>query len=196
MTDFPTIETERLLLKYVTNDHVNEVFHHFAGDAVNKYVDFEPAENIADAEEIIHWGQNLFKNGKGILWGLFNKADDAFMGQINYVNKASANFTGDTHRAEIGFDLSPRFWGNGYMTEAMKRTISYIFNDYQPNIKRIEAIINTRNHRAEKLVKQIGFKKDGVLRGYVEWKTELWDMSIFSLLKTEWQPDNRDYSKP
>ena len=186
MIDFPTIETERLVLKYVTNDHVNEVFDHFASEAVNKYVDFEPAEKVSDAEEIINWGQTLFMNGNGILWGLFNKADDAFMGQINYVNKASANFTGDTHRTEIGFDLSPRFWGNGYMTEAMKRTISYIFNDYQPNIKRIEAIINTRNHRAQKLVKQIGFKKDGVLRGYVEWQNELWDMSIFSLLKNEW----------
>jgi ribosomal-protein-alanine N-acetyltransferase len=66
MLDFPIIETKRLVLKNVTNAHVNEVFHHFSNDAVHEFVDFEPAKNISDAEDIINWGQRIYKNRVGI----------------------------------------------------------------------------------------------------------------------------------
>jgi ribosomal-protein-alanine N-acetyltransferase len=186
MKDFPVIETERLVLKYVTSNQVDEVFQHFANEKVNKYVDFDAAENIADAQEIIDWGTGLYMNNKGIFWGIFSKTDDIFMGQVNFANRSSNNFTDIIHRSEIGFDLSPQFWGNGYMTEAMNSAISWIFNSYKIQIKRIEAIINTKNRKAEELVIRVGFQKEGILRDYVVWNNELWDMSLFSLLKKEW----------
>ena len=186
MENFPVIEAERLVLKNVTEDHVNEVFRHFASEEVNEFVDFDAAQNIADAQEIINWGRRLYKNNAGILWGIFSKTDDVFMGQVNFANRASDNFTRLVHRTEIGLDLSPQFWGNGYMTEAMKSSISWIFNSYVIKIKRIEAIINTKNYRAQKLVSKVGFAKEGVLRDYVIYNNELWDMSLFSLLKREW----------
>ena len=186
MENFPVIETERLVLKNVTDDHVNEVFRHFASEEVNEFVDFDTAQSIADAQEIIDWSRRLYKNNAGILWGIFSKADDVFMGQVNFANRASDNFTRVVHRTEIGFDLSPQYWGNGYMTEAIKSSISWIFNSYNINIKRIEAIINTKNYSAEKLVSKVGFTKEGVLRGYVVYDNELWDMSMFSLLKQDW----------
>lgn len=187
MEDFPVIETEKLELKKVTKNHVNQVFQHFANGEVNKYVDFDPAEDIADAQEIIDWGLGLYMNNNGILWGIFDKANGNFMGQVNFANRISNNFTMIVHRTEIGFDLSPQYWGNGYMTEALNHSISWIFNSYRIGIKRIEAIINTKNQRAKKLVSKIGFKEEAVLRDYVVWKDELWDMSLFSLLKREWR---------
>ncbi|MFH1313633.1 MAG: GNAT family protein [Candidatus Eisenbacteria bacterium] len=187
MEDFPVIETERLVLKQMTVSHLDSVFQHFADEEVNRYVDFDPVESIADAQEIIDWGISLYMNNNGILWGIFNKESGRFLGQVNFVNRASGNFTGNVHRAEIGFDLSPQYWRNGYMTEAIISSISWIFDTYKIGIRRIEAIINKNNQRAKTLVLNVGFTEEAVLREYVQWKDEFWDMSLFSLLKHEWE---------
>lgn len=186
MDSFPVLETERLILKNVTVNHLNEVFQHFASEEVNRFVDFDMAKTIDDAKEIVDWGYEIYSKNNGILWGIFKKADDIFMGQINFANRASDNFTGIIHRTEIGFDLSPQYWGNGYMTEAMNSAISWIFKSYKIGIERIEAIININNHKAEKLASKVGFTKEGVLRDYVVYNDQRWDMSMFSLLKKEW----------
>jgi ribosomal-protein-alanine N-acetyltransferase len=186
MDYFPEIETARLELRKLTTEHVAFVFQHFAFEEVNKYVDFDAAESVEDAREIIDWGLSLYKENHGILWGIFRKKDGQFIGQVNYVHRVSDNFTNHVHRVEVGFDLSPGYWGQGYMQEAMIKTISWIFNAYKVKINRIEAIINVENQRAKKLVSNIGFTEEGVLREYVKWKNEFWDMSLYSLIKKDW----------
>ena len=58
---------------------------------------------------------------------------------------------------------------------------------YKIGISRIEAIINVKNQRAKKLVSNIGFMEEGVLREYVKWKDDFWDMSSYSLIKKDWE---------
>jgi ribosomal-protein-alanine N-acetyltransferase len=183
--EFPTLKSNRLLLKRLTQDYIKEVYDHFHNEEVNKYVDFEPVQTLEDAKEIIDWGLNLYQNNNGILWGIFKRDKDIFIGQINYVLRADLNFTGKIHRAEIGFDLSPAFWGNGYMSEATKLGNEYIFNEMK--INRIEAIVHLLNTRAHRTLEKIGFEKEGILREYVQFKGVFWDMLCYSLLKKEWR---------
>jgi len=182
--EFPVLESNRLVLKKLTHNYIDEVYNHFSDEQVNKYVDFESAQSLEDAKEIIDWGLNLFQNNNGILWGIFKKDKEVFLGQINYVLKADDNFNRNIHRAEIGFDLTPVFWGNGYMSEAIKVCNTFIFDEM--NINRIEAIVHSLNTKAHKILESIGFKKEGILREYVQYKGEFWDMLYYSLLKKEW----------
>jgi len=182
--EFPTLKSDRLVLKKLTQDRLKEVYSHFRDEQVNQYVDFEPVQTLEDAREIIDWGLNLYRNNKGILWGVFRKDKDIFIGQINYVLRADENFTGRIHRAEIGFDLTPPFWGKGYMSEALKLSNEYVFN--QMEINRIEAIVHPLNTKAHRILEKIGFKKEGILREYVLFKGAFWDMFCYSLLKKEW----------
>lgn len=188
--EFPTLKSDRLLLKKLTQDYMKEVYDHFHDEQVNQYVDFEPTQTLEDAKEIIDWGLNLYHNTKGILWGIFRRDEDIFIGQINYVLRADQNFTGKIHRAEIGFDLTPAFWGKGYMSEAIKLSNEYIFNEME--INRIEAIVHPLNTRARRTLERTGFKKEGILREYVLFKEAFWDMLCYSLLKTEWRLNAED----
>lgn len=181
--EFPILKSDRLLLKRLTQDYLKEVYDHFHNEEVNKYVDFEPVQTLEEAKKIIDWGLNLYRNNKGMLWGIFKRDKDIFLGQINYVLRADLNFTGIIHRAEIGLDLSPTFWGYGYMSEAIRVGNDYIF--HVMGINRIEAIVHPLNTRAQKTLERIGFKKEGILREYVQHKGVFWDMLCYSLLKSE-----------
>ena len=71
------------------------------------------------------------------------------------------------------------------MTEAIASVILYIFTTTP--IDRIEATIHPENTRSHNVVKRAGFQKEGVLRQYVLWEGEHWDMVLYSLLKQEWE---------
>ncbi len=108
---FPVLEGDRIVLKEMDFEYEDDVFGHFSNEKVNDFVDFDACGNMKDAREIIEWGLNLWKEGKGVLWGIFRKSDGTFLGQVNYVKRKNDNFQGDVHRAEIGFDLHPDYWG-------------------------------------------------------------------------------------
>jgi ribosomal-protein-alanine N-acetyltransferase len=181
---FPSLDSERLVLRELTLDDADVVFPHFANEEVVRYEDAKPAANIKDVTEIIEWGRNLASNKTGILWGIFRKGDGAFLGQINYVVRPDNNFIGSKHRAEIGYDLTPPYWGNGYMSEAINCAIEFIFDSTQ--INRIEAIVHAQNKRSLDVLSRLGFRREGILREYVQWDGEYWDMALLAMLKRDW----------
>ena len=181
---FPQLDTERLVLRELTLDDADVIFPHFANEEVVRYEDAKPAADIKDVTDIIEWGRNLASNKAGILWGIFRKGDGAFLGQINYVVRPDNNFIGATHRAEIGYDLTPRYWGNGYISEAISSAIEFIFNSTE--INRIEAIVHAQNSRSLDLLTRLGFHREGILREYVQWEGEYWDMALLVMLRRDW----------
>ena len=182
---FPELETDRLLLRMLTGDDIPAVFTHFSNEEVARYQDAHPTKNTDEAREIIDWGKGLVEHKMGTLWGIIRREDGSFLGQLNCVFRSDNNFTMNIHRAEIGYGLTPQYWGKGYMSEAVASVIPYIFTNTK--IDRIEAIIHPENTRSHNVVKRAGFQREGVLRHYVLWEGELWDMVLFSLLKQEWE---------
>ena len=162
----PTLITERLELKALGSEHAEEMLLHFTNEEVNRFVDFDPAGGLDDIKGIIGWGDGIRKNGAGFLWGVF--LNDSFIGQVNFVIRKDANLDDTYHRAEIGFDLTPKYWKNGYMTEAIKAMVDHIFT--KTPITRLEVITHMENINAHRLAKRNGFTREGVMREYIIWK--------------------------
>ena len=181
--EFPRLETDRLILRELTLDDADIIFPHFANKEVSRYIDFKPADSIEDVIDIVNWGINLFSRKSGTLWGIFKKEDDAFLGQVNYVARPDDNFTGTVHRAEIGYELTPDYWGNGYMSESINSVIEHIFRSTK--INRIEAKVHTENNRSISLLVRLGFHRESILREYVQWGDDFWDMVLFSMLNRD-----------
>lgn len=182
--EFPQLGTDRLVLRELTLDEADIIFPHFANEEVVRYEDSKPVANVKDVTDIIEWGRNIANKNAGILWGIFRKGDGAFLGQINYVVRPDNNFDGTVHRAEIGFDLTPHYWGNGYISEAISRVLEFIFNSTE--INRIEAIVHTDNSRSLNVLTRLGFHSEGILREYVKWEGEYWDMALLTMLRRDW----------
>jgi len=182
--EFPILTSERLALRELTLADAETIFPHFADEEVARFIDFAPARTTEDIAEITRWGRGHFEAGTGILWGIYRKADDSFLGQVNYVIRKDNNFTGNAHRAEIGFELSPAYWRNGYASEVIRISIAFVFGTMRVN--RVEAIVHPENVRSQKVLNRLGFHREGTLREYVMWDGQFWDMVSFSLLKREW----------
>ena len=61
---------------------------------------------------------------KGIRWEIVLKETNVLIGTIGLNNLQLWS-----KRSEIGYDLHPRYWGNGYASEAAREIIDYGFKD-------------------------------------------------------------------
>jgi ribosomal-protein-alanine N-acetyltransferase len=63
--------------------------------------------------------------------------------------------TGEDSKAEIGFDLSSAYWGQGLMSEAVTPVLQFGFEGM--GLKLIEATVDPANERSLRLVSKLGF---------------------------------------
>jgi ribosomal-protein-alanine N-acetyltransferase len=177
---FPTLETQRLLLRSLVLEDADFVFHHFSDPAITQYLmDQPPLTKYEEAQEIIRFYQGQKANRRN-RWGIVRKADDQLIGTCGYHNWFQHN-----HRAEIGYDLSPNCWNQGYMTEALRAVISNGF--MRMGLNRIEAFVYTGNVRSTQLLQKLGFQIEGTLRDYYYLNAMYHDHYLLALLRRDWK---------
>jgi ribosomal-protein-alanine N-acetyltransferase len=177
---FPNLQTDRLILRQLTMEDIDFVFKHFHDATVTQYLmDEPPVMDYAQAQAIIEF-YSAPEDKMHNRWGIVRKADHRLIGTCGYHKWMKAHF-----RAEIGYDLSPDCWGQGYMSEAMRTVIRNGFE--RMGLNRIEAMVYTGNERSIKLLQKSGFKQEGLLRDYFYLDGIFYDHYLFSILRREWE---------
>lgn len=67
-----------------------------------------------------------------------------------------------THKAEFGYWLAKKYWGQGIMSEAAKIAVDYGFKEM--NLVRIYASAYAFNNASMKVLEKAGFKLEGIAR--------------------------------
>lgn len=97
--------------------------------------------------------------------------------------------------ADLGYELDPAHWGQGYATEAARAMLHFGFTGL--GLHRIWASVLAVNEGSVRLLQKLGFKQEGHLREKEYFKGQYWDSLIFGLLATEWNHhQGADGSKP
>ncbi|SRX55634.1 GNAT family N-acetyltransferase [Aequorivita sp. CIP111184] len=148
-TPFPIIITERLNLRKVLPTDADRVYYFRSDKEINKYIKRPPQTQEMAIAHIQLLDSNL-KSGIGIAWGISTKESNELIGNI-----CLWNFSEDKKKAEIGYDLDPKFHGKGFMSEALKAVLDFGFN--QRGFETIEAYTDHRNIPSKKLLKLHGF---------------------------------------
>ncbi|MTH14599.1 GNAT family N-acetyltransferase [Flavobacterium sp. LC2016-01] len=173
---FPIIETERLLLRRMTNDDVNEVFELRSNPETMKYIPRPLAKNNEDALAHIDVINKNIDNNIGINWAITLKDNPRLLGIIGYYRLQPENY-----RAEIGYMLLPEFHGKGIIPEAVNRLITYGFKDLK--LHSIEAVIDPENFASEKVLQKCGFVKEAHFKESEFYEGRFLDKVIYSLLE-------------
>ena len=88
------------------------------------------------------------------------------------------------NRAELGYWLGVRHWGNGYATEAAKAVVRYGFE--QVKLNRIFAGHFGNNPASGNVLRKIGMRHEGCMRQHIlKWGGYV-DLEIYAILREEW----------
>ena len=154
--DLPLLETERLILRKLTVDDVNDYFD-FASDAeVTKFLRWGPHPNKEYTTEYIQGVLNEYINGKDGPWGLEHKIDKKIIGIIHLMELDTVN-----QKAQIGFVLTRSYWNNGHATETLNRVLEYCFTNLMLN--KIGAFCISENTAAIRVMEKVGMQQEGLL---------------------------------
>jgi ribosomal-protein-alanine N-acetyltransferase len=173
---FPILETERLILRELVEDDARDILNCFSNAEVLRYYGQKPLTSLDQVKQIIRNFSTNYDEKRGIKWGIEQKEIGSLIGTIGF-----QEWSIEHNRAEISYALFPEKWGNGFAREAVKKIISYGFEDL--GLERIGAVVFVENKASNHLLTRLGFIKEGVLRKYMYQNDIPFNTNIYSLLK-------------
>jgi RimJ/RimL family protein N-acetyltransferase len=96
------------------------------------------------------------------------------------IRKASAG----AYEADIGYELAPDRWGQGYATEAARAIVHFGFTELK--LHRITAWCIADNVASVRVLEKLGLKLEGRLRQKEYFKDRWWDTLLYAILADEW----------
>lgn len=173
---FPNLETERLLLRRIDSNDVNEIFVLRSDAETMKYIPRPLVENLGEAQAHIEMINDKIENNEGINWAITLKSNPKLIGIIGHYRIKPEHY-----RAEIGYMLHPDFHGKGYITEAIEKVVDFGF--HQMKLHSIEAIVDPENVASAKVLEKNGFVKEAHLRENEYYNGKFLDTVIYSILE-------------
>lgn len=176
-TEFPIIRTERLLLRQLDDDDIQNVFKGLSHPETIKY--YGVSYQTLEATKLqLEFFKDLERNKTGIWWAICSLDNQTFFGAggLNNVSK-------EHKKAEIGFWLNSDFWRLGIMTEAMPLICNYAFETLGLHI--IEGFVETENMNCKKAMAKVGFTHEGTMQDCEIKNGRLISLDIFAKLKND-----------
>jgi len=174
-TPFPNLETERLYLRRVEKEDVNEIFDLRSDKETMKYIPRPLVKTEEEALAHIAMIDEKIETNEGINWAITLKNHSKLIGLIGHYRIKPEHF-----RAEIGYMLLPEYHGKGIITEAIKETVKYGFEIMK--LHSIEAVIDPKNLASESVLQKCGFVKEAHLKENEYFEGRFWDSVIYSIL--------------
>jgi len=90
----------------------------------------------------------------------------------------------DSLEGELGCEINPQYWGNGYATEALGAILSFGFGDL--GLRRAWATCVAENIAAQRLVEKLGLQKEQHISQHRWMKDRWWDTLVYGIHQHEW----------
>lgn len=147
------IETERLIIRYLTPDDAYDMFEYSSLPEVTEFLLWSPHLNIEATEGYLESLQKRYIRGLYGDWGIELKENGKMIGTCGY-----ASFDSYALTCEIGYVLSPKYRKKGYMTEAVEAILALSFETLELESAQLRII--TENSASIALANRLGFQKD------------------------------------
>lgn len=181
--EFEPIRTERLLLRVMTMDDVDDVHAYQSLPEVCRYLLYEPRTRERVAEKIAEWTDmgRLAEVGDDLELAL-ELLDGPSKGRVIGHSYFKLTSTEDLS-GEIGWSLHPDFEHQGYASEAARAMLGYAFTEL--GLHRVTAELDPRNSASVALCLRLGMREEALFREHLWFKGEWGDTGVYALLASE-----------
>jgi RimJ/RimL family protein N-acetyltransferase len=150
-----TFETERLRLRCPVMEDAAAIFSTYAQDpAVTRYVSWRPHQGIGDTREFLRYCLAGWQHDGPFTWVITVGADGHLLGALELRPQGA--------RVELGYVLGRAYWGQGFMTEAVRAVTEWALG--QPEIYRVWAVCDVENRASARVLEKVGMEREGMLR--------------------------------
>lgn len=170
-----TIETKRLILRAWTMDDAPALFEYAKSPLVGPAAGWQPHESVEVTKEYL---TQAIKEDE--TWAIVVKDGDRVIGSLGL------HATRVDSVRELGYVMHPDFWGNGYMTEAVKAALRFAFSELRLTSVRVKHY--PENFRSRNVIQRCGFRYDGTLREESKrFDGVILDSCVYSMTRAEWE---------
>ena len=143
------LETERLLLRRIRREDAQRIFDCWASDPeVTRYLTWQPHASVAVTNAVMDRWLADYDKPDTYRYGIELRETGELIGMIDVVGYHHGN-------PVIGYCSGRAYWGNGYMTEALKALCAALFEAGYSMI-RIEAV--RENIGSNRVIQKAGFR--------------------------------------
>ncbi|QIK69115.1 GNAT family N-acetyltransferase [Erysipelothrix sp. HDW6C] len=145
MSNTPTLQTERLILRKFTVQDVSALYAILSNFEVNRFLPMIPPSSLEEAESYLkEMYLDTYTNPKGYRYAICFQSDNIPIGYVH---------VGTTEAKDFGYALLPQHWNQGIVTEASIAVIRQLFKD---RVKFITATHDINNPASGSVMKKLG----------------------------------------
>lgn len=159
-------QTERLYLKILEPRHAKKVLEYYVRNS--KFLkEWDPTREsyfytASHQKSMLKDDIQDFKNKSQVKFWLITKDTKDIIGNVCFSNIIMGNFKS----CYMSYKLDENQINKGYITEAIKKAISVMFNDF--GLHRIEVNIIPRNERSLRIMEKLNFVQEGFSKSYLK----------------------------
>ena len=148
------METKRLFLKSISHEDDVFFFKQFSSDEVNRYLlDAEPCSSVLEAAEWIDFYLEEEPRNQH-RWVLVLKENGEKIGTCGF-----HCLSAERHEAELGYDLWPTYWKQGYIYESVGKILDFAAKEM--GVKTVFAHISMDNAASIRTALKLCFVRSG-----------------------------------
>ncbi len=181
MSEFPTLITQRLLLRQIAPTDAPALFANHSDAAAMPLFGSDPLTELAQARTLIETFEAA-RNwpNPGIRFGIALKSQpEILIGSCGIFKQNRA-----WHSAILGYDVALNMRGLGIGKEAVRAVLDWAFVALKLN--RIEAQVHPENIASMRLLTGLGFVREALQREAGFWGGRYRDLVLMGLLQKDW----------
>ena len=174
----PVLESERLIYKKITSENAPDMYEYSKLEEVTRYLLWTPHLSLVQTERYIKLLQKKYDNGSFWDYGLTFKGDGKFIGTCGITS-----IEDETDTVEIGYVLSPDYWGKELALEAARTVMTFCFDVL--GAKRICGKFMEGNNGSMRVMQKLGMKLEGIYHRSMYVKGEYKTIHVYEITKED-----------
>lgn len=171
------LETKRLVLRPFAETDAADLYAYAKDPRVGPAAGWPPHTSVENSLDII---RTVFSAPN--VFALVDKQSAAVIGSAGFVGRHRTELPGPDE--ELGYALSPRFWGLGLMSEAARELIRFGFEDL--GLRTIWCNHYDGNERSRRVIEACGFSYQFSQQERAERMEEVRLTHYYALVQEDW----------